>query len=625
MGGVRSSGSKKRTMVFPEWLRVIARQDPYLIKYGLQRKIFEKRMELKGATMLDVLENWAKIQPAQKLLIQDENIITYQGMVDSMNQRGRALYDDVDIRYGSKIALFQHNRPEFVSSWYGGVNIGAVPAFVNNNLRLKQLEHCFNISDSEAIIVDGAADNLEALYDIRDKLAHLRILVDDADCQLQSDQFERFVPMFDQKSKEPIPRSLGRDQIKMSDPFCLIFTSGTTGLPKAAPYTHQAAMKSCTKMMIGMKPGEVAYTALPLYHTFASQVGVTGAVIAGASVAIAPKFSATNFWKDCVKYDAEYIFYIGEMLRYCLDAPPSEWDKKHKIKAALGSGLRYDIWPKMAPRFGDMWMFEIYGSTEGNIQLANILNDESCICRLTPMMKAALSAEIVKYDPIEEAVITNDKGYAIKADWGETGLLIGKIRSDLPFNGYYNDQKKSDEKILKDVFKNGDQYFNTGDLLKRDADYKLRFMDRVGDTYRWKGENVSTVEVGNTMADNNPFLVETNCYGVKVPWAEGACGALAITLDTGDLTLTAEQLQSLYDTAIAHMPGYQRPMFIRVQAEMEATGTFKNRKVELVKEGFNFAEYEDKDAVYFLSKQEAAYIPLTQSMVDDINSGALKF
>ena len=150
-------------MVFPEWLRVILRQDPYLVKFGIQRKIFEKRMERQKGTMLDVLENWAKVQPTQKLLIQDDNVITYQGMVDAMNQRGRALYDDVGVRYGSKIALFQHNRPEFVSSWYGGVNIGAVPAFVNNNLRLKQLEHCFNISDSTAVIVDGAPDNLEAL------------------------------------------------------------------------------------------------------------------------------------------------------------------------------------------------------------------------------------------------------------------------------------------------------------------------------------------------------------------------------------------------------------------------------------------------------------------------------
>ena len=152
------------------------------------------------------------------------------------------------------------------------MNIGAVPAFINNNLRLKQLEHCCNISDSEAVIVDGAADNLEAIYDIRDELAKSgkRILVDDADCQLPTDQFERFTPLFESKDATPIDRALGRDQIQMNDPFCLIFTSGTTGLPKAAPYTHQAALKSCTmKMMIGMKPGEVSYTGLVVrFKTF---------------------------------------------------------------------------------------------------------------------------------------------------------------------------------------------------------------------------------------------------------------------------------------------------------------------------------------------------------------------
>lgn len=223
--------------------------------------------------------------------------------------------------------------------------------------------------------------------------------------------FFKILKKVNNHNTDPMDRSLGRDKIEANDPFCLIFTSGTTGLPKAAPYTHQAALKSCTmKMMVGMKPGEVGYSALPLYHTFASQVGVTGAIIAGAAVAFAPKFSASKFWSDCIKYDAQYIHYIGEMMRYLVEAPPSDLDKAHRVKCAIGSGLRYDIWPRLKPRFGDMWYFEIYGSTEGNLQFANIMDDESCICRLTPFMKTALSAEIVKFDPIEEQVIRNEKG-----------------------------------------------------------------------------------------------------------------------------------------------------------------------------------------------------------------------
>ena len=249
-----------------------------------------------------------------------------------MNKRGKVFYEDLDLRYSSKIALFMHNRPEFVTNWYGTINIGAVPAFINNNLRLvlyiidhislffrlKQLTHCLNISDSSVILVDGADDNLEAIFDIREEIlkSGKRILVDDADCQLPSSDFERFTPLLENKSVEAIPRSWGRDQIQQNDPFCLIFTSGTTGLPKAAPYTHQAAQKSCSfKYVMGMKPGDVNYCALPLSHTMASQVGVTGAVIAGASIAIAPRFSATKFWEDVVRYDATYVHYIGQGIK----------------------------------------------------------------------------------------------------------------------------------------------------------------------------------------------------------------------------------------------------------------------------------------------------------------------
>ncbi|CAG5096614.1 Oidioi.mRNA.OKI2018_I69.XSR.g14702.t1.cds [Oikopleura dioica] len=471
------------------------------------------------------------------------------------------------------------NRLEFVTNWFGGLNVGATPAFVNNQLTGKQLLHCLKISDSEFIISDGDDALMEALFD-------------------------RFTDMYEPRFPAPIPRELGRGQFKSTDPWSIIFTSGTTGLPKACGLTHWSTMKM---------------------NTTNFGKGIAGSIHAGGTVAISEKFSASNYWREVYECNAKYIHYIGEMMRYVVEAPESPYDKTHGVRVAAGSQLRYDVWPKLTSRFGDFWVYEIYGSTEGNVQFANILNDEATIIRLTPLIQLTTGTALVKFDPIEEKIIRNEKGFAMKADFDEPGLLVGAIRDDLPFEGYYNDDGKTEEKILRNLFKEGDAYFDTGDLLKMDREYKLTFSDRVGDTYRWKGENVSTLEVANTIGENCEFVHEANVYGIKIPWAEGACGAAAITLKSGKGELTETERQELFDIMTKNMPAYQRPVFVRVQPEIEMTGTFKFRKVELVNEGYDVSKFEDGVSTYFYSKQDKNFIPLTTEMVKNIDSGDLKF
>ena len=352
--------------------------------------------------------------------------MTYREMGHELNQRGRMFHEELGVGYDSKYGLFMNNRFEFITNWFGGVSVGATPAFINNNLRGKQLMHCLNLSDSKFVIVDGDDSNLEAIYQSREEIlnAGMRILVDDPTCQLPAPEFERLPDLLSKYNQDPVPREWGRDQVQHTDPVCLIFTSGTTGLPKAAPLSHKNTMKAVNmKMLMNAKPGDVQYTALPLYHSMGAILGISGAVHSGTTLAIAPKFSATNFWKECYLCNAKYIQYIGEMMRYVLETPPGEYDKKHNVKVAMGSGLRYDIWPEVKPRFGEMWIWELYASTEGNIQLANIMDDEACIMRFTPLIQAITGGKLIKYDPIEEKLVLNEKGYAIKADYDEPGLI----------------------------------------------------------------------------------------------------------------------------------------------------------------------------------------------------------
>ncbi|XP_054858568.1 long-chain fatty acid transport protein 2 isoform X2 [Eublepharis macularius] len=390
------------------------------------------------------------------------------------------------------------------------------------------------------------------------------------------------------------------------------------GLPKAAVITHERTVLACGLIIAsGVTSEDIIYTALPLYHSAAFLVGINGCIMQGATIALRSKFSATQFWDDCRKYNVTVIQYIGEVLRYLCNVPKKDNDRDHRVRMAIGNGLRADVWREFIRRFGNMRIFEFYAATEGNIGFVNYTGKIGAVGRLNYFHKKIMRYDLIKYDVEKDEPVRDENGYCIKVPKGEVGLLICKITRFAPFSGYAGAKSQTEKKKLRDVFKKGDLYFNSGDLLMIDRDNFIYFHDRVGDTFRWKGENVATTEVADILGLLE-FIQEVNVYGVAVPGHEGRIGMAAIRLQEG----CEFDGGRVYRHVADYLPTYARPRFVRIQDAIEITGTFKYRKVQLVEEGFNPALV--KDTMYFLEDKEKTYVPLTEDIYNSICSNSQK-
>ncbi|MGB1581967.1 MAG: long-chain-acyl-CoA synthetase, partial [Nevskiales bacterium] len=401
-------------------------------------------------------------------------------------------------------------------------------------------------------------------------------------------------------------------QVILGQPAYYIFTSGTTGLPKASVMSHLRWMRACYAMgqaSIHMQPDDVFYCCLPLYHNNALTLAFSSALGVGASIAIARKFSASGFWKDIQHHDATVFCYIGELCRYLLAQPESAAEKNHRVRACMGNGLRPEIWDEFKQRYGIEHINEFYGASEGNLAFTNAFNVDRT-AGFCP-----LPFTIVKYDIDADEPVRDARGQMIKVKKGEDGLLITEVTERMNFEGY-TDPAASEKKLFRNVFKDGDCWFNTGDMVKHQGFKHIAFVDRLGDTFRWKGENVATTEVEGAVGAWPQ--VETGCvYGVQVPGADGRAGMAAIT---PNCALDEFDMQGFADELSEALPAYAMPLFLRFREAQEITGTFKFRKVELKEQGF------DPDAcgepVYALIK--GAYVPVDGSLFEAINAGEVK-
>lgn len=340
-------------------------------------------------------------------------------------------------------------------------------------------------------------------------------------------------------------------------------------------------------------------------------------MVTGATLVLRTKFSASQFWDDCRKYNITVIQYIGELLRYLCNCPEKPNDRDHKVRLAMGNGLRADVWREFVRRFGDIHINEFYASTEGNIGFMNYTRKIGAVGRVNYLQKKVINYELIKYDVEKDEPIRDGNGYCIKVPKGEPGLLVCKITQLTPFSGYAGGMSQTEKKKLTDVFKKGDLYFNTGDLLMIDHENFIYFHDRVGDTFRWKGENVATTEVADTVGLVD-FVEEVNVYGVSVPGHEGRIGMASIKMKA-DHEFDGRKL---FKHVVDYLPSYARPRFLRIQDSIEITGTFKHRKVTLVEEGFNPAVI--KDALYFLDDKAEMYVPMTEDIYNAISDKILK-
>ncbi|HMY82113.1 MAG TPA: long-chain-acyl-CoA synthetase, partial [Agitococcus sp.] len=520
------------------------------------------------------------------------------------------------LKKGDVVTVFIENRPELLATVLGLAKIGVTCALVNTSQTGKVLTHSINLVKPKMAVI---GDELVGSFnDVRKELTlgadKVYWLADQDTLKEVGTAPKGFKNLATEIQNSPSYNPPTTNQVYYSDGLFYIYTSGTTGMPKAAIFSHGRWMKAygIFGSVMDLNHKDIIYVTLPFYHATAMAVCFGAALYGGAGVAMRRKFSAREFWDDIRKYNASAIGYVGELCRYLMEVPAKPEDKAHRVRKMVGNGMRANIWGPFKNRFGVEEVYELYGSSEGNIGFNNIFNFDNTV-GFCP-----LPYSIVKYDKENDTFVRDANGFMIKADKGEAGLLIGKITARTPFDGY-TDPAKNESCILKDVFEAGDRYFNTGDLVRDIGFRHAQFVDRLGDTFRWKGENVSTTEVENLMC-SYPSLAEAVVYGVEIPNTNGRAGMAAITPHEGMEIDYAHLLEHLRK----EMPVYAIPVFLRQQQKMETTGTFKYQKNNLKKDGFDINAAHGEPLFVWLPGT-TSYQPLTAEIWENINKGAYRF
>ncbi len=502
------------------------------------------------------------------------------------------------LRKGDAIALVMESRPDYVAIWLGLTRIGVVVALINHNLTGPGLAHCIRVAAPRLIVASPAHCEkcVEAASEINARLVR-------SDEALESNL----------AAQSGAPLDLEEAQPTLSDPALYIYTSGTTGLPKAAIVSHRRVMNWALWFcgLIDVTPADRMYDCLPLYHSVGGVVAIWATLLGGGSVVLRERFSASGFWRDVVDYDCTLFQYIGELCRYLAHAAPCEAEKKHRLRMAIGNGLRPEVWPVFEKRFRIPRILEFYAATENNFSLYNVEGEPGSIGRIPAFLAARRTIQLVRYDAENDAPARDEHGFCVPCGSDEPGEAIARIADD--FEGYL-DQAATEKKIQRNVFKPGDAWMRSGDLMRRDARGFFYFVDRVGDTFRWKGENVATAEVAQAIA-TFPGVLDVTVYGVEVPGRDGRAGMAAIVVDE------SFRIAGLYSHLAAQLPAYARPLFLRRADCLQVTETFKHRKRELAAEGFDPRKITD--AVFFTSSERSIYAALDLALYEKILAGAV--
>lgn len=577
---------------------------------------YSLKNENRELTLGTLIENNARNHGTRPAVLFEDRAITWSEFNGWANRIARYLRDQGLVK-GDAIAVFLENRPELLAVVAGAAKLGVACAMLNTSQKGKVLAHSINLIAPRMIVV--GEELTETLDGIKADLhfGHpqpFQFLADTNTLNAFGDAPTSYINMAERVSSFNSDNLVPSDPPKMGDTAIYLFTSGTTGLPKAAPGSHRKFIKAYGGfglMSLSMEPRDVFYCTLPLYHGTALLV-CWGSVLAGGSaIALRRKFSASAFWNDVRYYHATTFGYVGELCRYLLNQPPSEQDRNHSLTKMIGNGLRPSIWKEFKDRFGIETVAELYASSEGNIGFSNFFNMNNTVGFSTAPYK------LVKFHDGTRDPVRGDKGFMTEVAKGQPGLLIGEITRKWSFEGYT--QKDATEKsILRNAFKKGDAWFNTGDVLKEIGCGHLQFVDRMGDTYRWKGENVSTTEVENII-DGSGLVEEAIVYGVEIPGTNGKAGMVTLVPKSNGSPFDVNKLfRYLRD----NLPAYAVPVFARVTHAIEKTGTFKYRKVDIQKLGYSLRSGEE---VYAWLPRTEGYTLLTPNLVAEIDGGKVSF
>ncbi len=515
-------------------------------------------------------------------IIFENTILTWREFNHLSNQYAHSLKNR-GVKRGDCVAVFMENRTEFLCVIIALSKIGAAASLINTSLLKKPLIHCITTTDSVKCIFGEELQ--EAITDIKDDLP-----LQDGDFLWVSDNsIKKSKPTWAEDLNstlqwQPTENLEETGDIKGGEIALYIFTSGTTGLPKPAIIFQRRIMSAhppYSKLGFRATPSDRMYICLPLYHITGLLLGVCTCFYTGASMFLRRRFSARHFWPEVQKYNTTLFIYVGELCRYLAVQPICKDEENNPIRSMLGNGLRPDVWDDFRKRFGVKRITEIYGASESNVSFLNFLNKDYTIGT------GIVVTMIVKYDVDLDQIILDDRGRPEEVSDGQTGLLLGRIDDKFLYDGYKN-KEASSAKVLMNVKKPGDRWFNTGDLVRRvDVGFAMgmphyQFIDRVGDTFRWRSENVSTNEVSEIL-NAYPQIEMSNVYGVKVPGTEGRAGMAAITMQA-DNTINLSKFTEYVDKNLA---SYARPVFLRIQSEQKTNQTFKFVKGQLRNEAYH--------------------------------------
>lgn len=547
-------------------------------------------------------------------LLSDRESLTYRELAGRANQYARWALNH-GVATGDVVCLLMTNRPEYFALWLGITSVGGVVALLNTNLVGPSMAHCINVVRPKHLVaseefVDGLMTALPGLKESPKIWTH-------------GTSYGSF-PRIDVDSEKQSGEKLGNSERRtpsIEDRALFIFTSGTTGLPKAVNVSHARVLQWSLWFagMMGMQPADRMYSCLPMYHSIGG-VLVPGAVLtAGGSVVIREKFSASQFWRDVTSWDCTMFQYIGEFCRYLLHANPAGDGLDHRIRLACGNGLAPDVWDEFKERFRIPQILEFYASTEGGVSLFNAEGKRGAIGRIPPYLTHRFSPALVRFDVDKGEPVRNEQGLCIACAANEPGEALGKIVNDpsnvgSKFEGY-TDEKASEKKILRNVFKPGDAWVRTGDLMRKDEKGFFYFVDRIGDTFRWKGENVATSEVAEAIC-TFPGVKLANVYGVTIPASEGRAGMAAM------VAVRPLDLAAFRQHLVERLPSYARPVFLRLQDDIEVTGTFKYSKTELVRQGYD--PTSTTDTIYFDNPESQSFVRLDATLYERVQDRQIR-